>query len=87
MKDTELIERLDAIITLLIPKYFEDHYEFGGLPLQVMELCDFDHSVQDMMKKLKKSRPVIDNALSKLRKDGFIKSMIKDDKTVYIRLR
>lgn len=87
MKDPELIERLDAIINLLIPRYMEDSYDFKGLPKQVIELCDYDHSVQDMMKKLDKSRPMVDNALSKLRKEGYIKSITRGDKKVYIRLK
>ena len=84
MNDKEVIERLDTIISLLLPN---SNYDFKGIKLDVIMLCDYLHTWQDMMKKLKKSRPIIDKALSALRKEGFIKSVKKGDDNVYIRIK
>ena len=87
MKEQEIIERLDAIIHLLMPTFDEKMFGFKGIPIEVLKLCDYNHTVQNMTKKLRKSRPVIDNALSKLRKDGLIKSVNRNNQIVYVRLK
>jgi hypothetical protein len=82
----EIIERLDILISLMIPRFDKDKYKLKGLALDVLELCDGESAVETMMKSLKKSRPLIDNALSKLRSQGLIKSISKKSKIYYIRL-
>ena len=82
-----LLEKLDTIISLMIPRFDVSHYDLKGLPLEVLKLCDYDNTVQDMIKKLKKGRGQIDNSLSKLRAKGLIKSINKNDTTVYVRLK
>ena len=62
----EIIERLDILIPLMIPRFDKDKYQLKGLALDVFELCDGKCAVETMVKSLKKSRPLIDNALSKL---------------------
>jgi hypothetical protein len=84
--DKDLINRLDIIISLLIPKYDESKYNIKGLSLEILKLCDGENSVIDMVNKLKKDRQLIDNALSKLRGEQLIKSVEKGDKNVYVRL-
>jgi hypothetical protein len=86
MIEKELSDRLDIIISLLIPKYVESKYETKGLSLEILKLCDCENTVSDMMAKLKKPRQAIDNVLSKLRSDQIIKSIEKGDKKVYVRL-
>jgi len=86
MNSPEVIERLDILISLLLPKYDEIKYPIKGLGVEILRLADADNTVEDMMKKLKKTRPVIDNTISKLRSLGLIKSISKNSKTYYIRL-
>ncbi|MGD0035880.1 MAG: hypothetical protein ABSC53_01125 [Bacteroidota bacterium] len=80
------MDRLDIIISLLIPKYDESKYNVKGLSLEILKLCDGENSVVDMVATLKKDRQLIDNALSKLRSQQIIKSIDKGDKKVYVRL-
>ncbi len=82
----EIVERLDILISLMIPRFSRDNYELKGLPLDVLELCNAENTVENMVKALKKTRPLIDNALSKLRSQGLVKSISKNSKTYYIRL-
>jgi DNA-binding transcriptional ArsR family regulator len=86
MNNQEVIERLEILISLLLPKFGEEKYPVKGLGVEIMRLADADHTVEDIMKKVKKSRPVIDNTISKLRSMGLIKSISKNGKTYYIRL-
>jgi hypothetical protein len=86
MNNQEMVERLDILISLLLPKFSESKYPIKGIGVEILRLADADHSVEEMMKKLKKSRPVIDNTISKLRSLGLIKSITKNGKTYYVRL-
>ena len=69
-----------------MPRFDREKYSIKGLGLDVLELCDAEHTVENMVKILKKSRPSIDNTLSKLRPQNLIKSISKNSKTYYIRL-
>jgi len=86
MNNQEVVERLDILISLMIPKFDENKYPLKGLGVEILKLADADNTVEDMMKKLGKGRPVIDNAISKLRSLGLVKSISKNNKTYYIRL-
>lgn len=86
MNNQEVVERLDILISLMIPKFESARYQIKGLGLDILKLCDAEHPVEDMMKRLKKPRTTIDQTLSKLRLQGFIKSISKNSKTFYIRL-
>lgn len=86
MNNLEAIERLDILIALMIPKFDENKYPVKGLGIEILKLADAENTVEDIMKKLKKTRPVIDNTISKLRSMGLIKSISKNNKTYYIRL-
>lgn len=87
MSERDIIERMDAMLALLIPAFDKNKYQFKGVPLQVLELCDYEHTVSDMMVKIKKPRNQIDPALTKLRKEGYVKTINKNGKTVYLRLK
>lgn len=87
LNNTDVLEKLDVIISLMIPTFIESNYDMKGLSLQVLKLCNYENTVQDMVKKLKKSRPQIDNSLSKLRTEGYIKTIVKNNLTVYVRLK
>ena len=87
ISEQDILDRMDAILSLLMPPFDESKYALKGLPLQVLRLCDFEHTVSDMVKNTKKSRPQIDNALSKLRKEGYIKTITRNGANVYLRLK
>lgn len=86
MNNQEVVERLDILISLMIPQFENGKYAIKGIGLEILKYSDAEHSVDDMMKKLKKPRTVIDPILSKLRSQGLIKSITKNSKTFYIRL-
>ena len=83
----QLIERMDILIGLSIPKYDKASSPFGGFAAKVLEYCDSENTVQDIVRKTGKNRSQVDNNLSKLRNENLIKSITKDNKTYYIRLR
>ena len=87
MNEKTIVERLDVLISLMIPSFDSSKYEERGVQLDVLELCNFENTVEDMVKKLKKTRNRIDVNLSKLRSKGLIRSVPKNDKTVYVRIR
>lgn len=86
MNNQETIERLDILISLMIPKFESHKYPIKGIGLDILKLADAEHSVDDMMKKLKKPRATIDQTISKMRSQGLIKSIVKNSRTYYIRL-
>jgi DNA-binding transcriptional ArsR family regulator len=89
MTDTllqKIIERLDALVAINMPNADAIGSEMRGLPGEVYKLCDFENTVEDMVRKLGKSRNQIDVTLSKLRSRGLIKSVQKDNKTCYVRI-
>jgi hypothetical protein len=87
MSEQDIIERMDALVCLLLPPFDESKYNLKGIPIQVLKLCDYEHSVNDMINIIKKPRAQIDNALSKLRKEGYIKSISRNGSNVYLRLK
>jgi DNA-binding transcriptional ArsR family regulator len=87
MDGKKIIERMDTIVSLLIPAFDATNYSVKGLKLDILRLCDYEHTVQDIVKKLKKSKSQIENELSNLRALDLIKSLVKDKKTVYARLK
>lgn len=87
MSEQDILERMDAIVCLLLPPFDEGKYGLKGIPLHVLKLCDYEHSVNDMIKIIKKPRAQIDNALSKLRKEGYIKTITRNGSSVYLRLK
>lgn len=86
MNNQDVVERLDILISLLVPKFVEDKYPLKGIGIDILRFADAEHTVDDIIKKIKKSRPVVDNTISKLRGMGLIKSISKNGKTYYIRL-
>lgn len=85
--DKVILEKLDIIISLMIPSFSNNNHDLKGLALDVLKLCDYENTVTDMVKKLRKGRPQIDNSLSKLRGMGLIKTVQKNESTVYVRLK
>jgi hypothetical protein len=86
MNNKEVVERLDILISLLLPRFDPGKYSVKGIGMEILKMADGGHTVEDMTKKLKKSRQIIDNTLSKLRTQGLVRSITLDSKTYYIRL-
>lgn len=87
LDNEKVLQRLDVIISLLIPPFEESKYSVKGLGIEILKLCDFRHSTADIIKAVKKPRQAVDNALSKLRSQGIIVSVPKDSGTYYMRLK
>lgn len=84
----EINEKMDIIISLMIPPFSEDRYELKGeTQLKVLKLCDLKHTQQDMVKKLGKTKKSISRAIEELSKKNLIRSVHKEDKFVYLRLK
>jgi Fic family protein len=83
----QLIERIDILVSLNIPPYSEGKYPVKGIANDLLKLCDAENTAQDMVKKTGKTRNQIDVNLTKLRNKGLIRSVTKDKKTYYVRLK
>jgi hypothetical protein len=86
MNHKAIVERLDVLISLLIPRFDSSKYQERGVQLDVPRLCDYENTADDMVRQLKKTRNRIDVNLSKLRAKGLIRSVTKNGQTVYVRL-
>lgn len=86
-KIDQIIERLDILIELMIPTPKIEDSEPGETGLEVLKLCDTKHTIEDMMKKLKKNHNTIKMALRRLREKGVIRSIKIRNKTYYIRIQ
>jgi DNA-binding transcriptional ArsR family regulator len=80
-----VVERLDILIELLIPRYDEAKYNVSGIALEVLKYCDAAHTVNDITQRVKKPKNAVEKTLSKLRSLELIKSVIKDGRILYIR--
>ena len=80
-----IVDRLNILIELSVPPPKTEG--MGKTEAKVLELCDMKNTVDDMMKKLKKTRNVIDVRLHSLRKKGLIRSIKLGKKTYYVRTR
>ena len=83
----QLIERMDILITLNIPPYNSEKYPIGGFAAEVLKLCDAENTAEDIVKKTGKKRNQVDVNLSKLRGMGLIKSITKNNRVFYLRIK
>jgi DNA-binding MarR family transcriptional regulator len=84
----EISEKLDIIISLMIPPFSEEKYDLkGDTQLAVLKLCDLNHTQKDISKKLGKTKKSIERAIQKLMAANLIKSVHKDNEVVYLRLK
>jgi len=80
-----IVDRLDILIELSVPPPKTEG--MGKTEAKVLELCDIKHTANDMMKKLKKTRTLIDVTLHNLRSKGFIRSVKVGKKTYHVRTK
>lgn len=81
----EIVDRLNVLIELSVPPLKTEG--LGKAEAKVLELCDMKHTANDMMKKLKKTRNMIDFTLHKLRDKGLIRSIRIGKKKYHVRTR
>lgn len=81
-----LVQRLDTLISLMVPplSHFED--VAGGLQHQVLALCDHEHTAADIQKATGKSGGHVSKELSVLRSKGLVKTVRRGDRIVHIRV-
>lgn len=46
----DILERLDILISLSIPKFDEAKYPITGLGLEILKLCNGEHTLDDLVK-------------------------------------
>lgn len=80
----QVIERLDALIVLLLPPA---PGERDTDEARVLCQCDFGHTRDQIAAEICKPKSVVDPILSRLRRAGHIRSVSRSGKTVYIRTR
>ena len=82
----QLIERMDILISLNVPPHREGASPVKGVAEEILKLCNAENTANDMVKKTGKKRNQVDVTLSKLRSQGLIKSIMKDNNVYYVRL-
>ncbi len=85
--NSAILERLDALIQLLLPSTTGYALPEKGDRFAVLSLCDYEHSREEIKKLLGKSQNRVDVVLNSLRKDGLVKSVSKNGTTLYVRVR
>lgn len=84
----DIKEQLEIIISLMIPIFSKDKYDFKeGTQMDVLELCDLNYNQQDMVIKLKKTKKAIEKAIEKLKSKNLIRAVKRKNRIVYLRLK
>ncbi len=87
-KFEDIKEQLDIIISLMIPPFSKDKYNLReGTQMEVLKLCDLNYTSQDMTNKLKKTQKAIDMALDKLKSKNLIRTVKRNNKNIYLRVK
>jgi DNA-binding transcriptional ArsR family regulator len=85
--NTAILERLEALVHLLLPSMSGYGLPEKGDKYAVLSLCDYAHTREDIKNSLGKSQNRVDVVLNSLRKDSLIKSASRDGKIMYVRVR
>jgi hypothetical protein len=80
-------DRLDVIISLLMPPVTRRTETPKGLQLDILRLCDFDHTTEDIRRTVNKSLKHVTKELSLLRSKGIIRTVRRDGRLVHFRLQ
>lgn len=80
-------DRLDVLIALLIPPTVKNAQRPKGLQLNIVELCDYEHTTDDIRKRVKKTLNHVNKELSALRSKGMIRTVSRDGQQVHVRLQ
>jgi len=80
-------DRLDVVISLLIPPAIRHTDPFKGLQLDILKLCDYDHTTEEIRNVVNKTIAHVAKELSLLRSKGMIRTVQRDGKQVHVRIR
>lgn len=83
----DLRSRLDTLIVLLMKPADQYSDSVAGLQIDILRLCDYEHTTEDICRKVGKTAGHVQKELSLLRAKGFVKTVSRDDRQVHIRLR
>jgi hypothetical protein len=83
----DLCDRLDAIIYLLLSPAIKNPDPPKGLGLQILSLCDYEHTTDDICRAVSKTPKHVAKELSLLRTKGMIRTVKRDKRQVHIRVR
>jgi hypothetical protein len=85
--DDPILARLDTLIHLLIPNARLFANEVSSLQREILALCDYEHTTQQICASTKKTATHVNKELSLLRARGFVKTVKRDGRSVHIRLQ
>jgi len=81
------LEEIKAILTLAnqdkLAEVKNSLLKEGTMKLQVYDLCDGTKTTQDLAQDLQKSTDYVNSYLSILRREGLIRTVVKDDTHVH----
>jgi len=80
-------DRLDVVISLLMPSAVHNADAPKGLQLDIFKMCDYEHTTEDIRKAVNKSPKHVVKELSLLRSKGMIRTVDRDGQQVHVRLR
>jgi hypothetical protein len=80
-------ERLDALISLLMPSAVGPIDPPKGLQLDIFKLCDYEHTTEEIRQAVGKKQTHVNKELSLLRSKGLIRSVPRDGRQVHIRVK
>jgi hypothetical protein len=83
----DVCDRLDVVISLLIPPATRIADVPKGLALDILKLCDYDHTTEDIRKSVGKTAEHVAKELSLLRSKGMIRTVQRDGRQVHVRLQ
>jgi hypothetical protein len=83
---SDLADRLDTLIQLLIPPMTSYADEVSGLHRNILELCDYEHTTDDIQKAIGKSANHVNKELSLLRSRGLVKTVVRGRERTHVRL-
>jgi transcription initiation factor IIE alpha subunit len=78
--------RLDILISMLMPSAQKSADKASGLQYEILALCDYEHTTEDICKATKKTSKHVGKELSLLRSKGLIKTVKRDDRSVHLRI-
>jgi hypothetical protein len=81
-----LCDRLDLVISLLMPAAVRNSDQPKGLALDILKLCDYDHTTEDIRKAVNKTATHVLKELSLLRSKGMIRTVQRNGRQVHVRL-
>lgn len=80
-----IVERLDLLLLLSVPPFNPEVVKLGPTESYILDLCDLQHTTEEMVAILKKSRNAVDTTLSGLRKKRLVRSLRIGSRTVHAR--